>query len=706
MELSTLVIKVDAQGAIHDVKRLTTELDRNVVVAKKVEVATGGASRQMGTAAQKSLLLADALARGSVSGATLSARLLGLSQTMGLVFGPTGIAVAAVAGFVSMYTSKMEAVRKASDETRKKLLEDFTSIANAADPSSALAKMAVLDRGTRAGNWQDGIQGMQAKLESLGGLVAATQKLNEAEALAKSGVAGAAADAEAWKQRVADIKATQRAIAPLVAEFEQLEHLVLNWTRSPATGPLSAVTINASREAVVNLTGAILDARAAWEGNILNRNRGVAKSVPGQPSTGDPLAPIGIGGGISPHPFWRGIGKGDGAQADAFTEAFAENFSRAMGDAIGRAFTGQLSSGREFAGAISNVIGQAIAGRVSKGIADQLSGVGTLGLGVIGGGIGILASAIDGLFGASQQLREAAKELKASVAQSKQDVARWGARAGASPEQQALFGTQDTAAGFFRDLVDQLVQNPEFGTVFEAKQILSQAHGQFGEFDFDEIRDVWALFKDISSTEDQARLQEILNTYQSVIAAQERSAALSAANTLGDYRKSLTLSQFSPLSPTAQLKEARAEFERLRGLAMGGDTTAANQLVGASQTLLGLSRQVNASGGRYVADFNSQKDTFRIVEEAMRAKANADEQVATLVPRIANSAAQTVEKLTDSIVKLDAILTKTGDLIALTEAGNVTRGAGFTAVVAEQVETSAQVFELTKAVKELVARRT
>ncbi len=683
MELATLKLVVDANGAVQSVERLNTSLDKNVKVAKMSEAAAlangrswvtiargteqatrattalnstiGVTTRQMSGAAQKSLLLADALSRGSVSGATLSARLLGLGQTAGLVFGPAGIAFAAVAGFTSMFVSRMEAAKMATDEAKKSLLE----LARAMDTAPAMARMAELHLGQRGlnGRLQGGIPALEADIARL-------QRENASHTGTSMGGGTVITNSREYHRTLAELRATEAALASAKDEMKQLQELVMNWQAMPKLGPLDAVTINASRDAVVNLTGAILAARSAWEHDPRNRNSGLARSVPGQPSTGDPLAPIGIGGGISPHPFWRGIGKGDGPQADAFTEAFAENFSRAMGDAIGSAFSGGLRSGRAFADTISNAIGQAISGRVSKGIAGKLGDVSTgdlLGVGSVLTVLNMFAGSVREHSLATRALQEATANLRSSVSQSRDNVQQWVASATASPDQQAMMGNQATAAGFVNDIFSQFGARSAAGS--NNRYRYDTVRSSFGTIDFDEIESFLHTFRSFASAEDLQRIQEVLDAYQSVIAAQQRSAQLSAANALGEYRNSLSLSQFSPLSPTAQLKEARAEFERLRGLAMGGDTTAANQLAGASNTLLGLSRSVNASGGRYVADFNSTRDALRIVEEAMRARATREEESVIISGRIANATERANEIAADGYLRLEAaILTMTAEI--------------------------------------------
>lgn len=70
------------------------------------------------------------------------------------------------------------------------------------------------------------------------------------------------------------------------------------------------------------------------------------------------------------------------------------------------------------------------------------------------------------------------------------------------------------------------------------------------------------------------------------------------------YSDSLNLSGLSPLSPVQRLAEARNQYNVIRSLAAGGDKSALASLPDAANAFLTESRNVNASGGRYQADFN------------------------------------------------------------------------------------------------------
>lgn len=86
------------------------------------------------------------------------------------------------------------------------------------------------------------------------------------------------------------------------------------------------------------------------------------------------------------------------------------------------------------------------------------------------------------------------------------------------------------------------------------------------------------------------------------------------ADSLSRFRDSLNLSSQSPLSPTAQLAEARRQYDVILALAKAGDQSAMSSLPETARTLLDASRAVNASGVRYAQDFAKvQADTALLI---------------------------------------------------------------------------------------------
>jgi hypothetical protein len=120
--------------------------------------------------------------------------------------------------------------------------------------------------------------------------------------------------------------------------------------------------------------------------------------------------------------------------------------------------------------------------------------------------------------------------------------------------------------------------------------------------------------------ERQLRLSEASEKFEQVLlkqifAAQDAAAANAKltesmesakriAEDLADFQNRLKLGSLSPLSPVAQLAEARRQFETMAALALGGDRSAAASLSGSSEAFLQASRGVNASSAGFVSDFN------------------------------------------------------------------------------------------------------
>ena len=92
--------------------------------------------------------------------------------------------------------------------------------------------------------------------------------------------------------------------------------------------------------------------------------------------------------------------------------------------------------------------------------------------------------------------------------------------------------------------------------------------------------------------------------------AESRRDALRAIEALNDFQNSLRLGPLSTLSPSAQLDEARRQFEETRSAASVGDAEAAADLPAAARAFLEASRAFNASGSGFVADFRLVNDTI------------------------------------------------------------------------------------------------
>lgn len=97
------------------------------------------------------------------------------------------------------------------------------------------------------------------------------------------------------------------------------------------------------------------------------------------------------------------------------------------------------------------------------------------------------------------------------------------------------------------------------------------------------------------------QLSALESSYSSQINAYKQ--AQDAAKGLREALFNLKSGDLTTLSPVQQLEAARAEFERLKSAAGGGDAVAAGKLESAGEALLRLSREYNASSADYAADF-------------------------------------------------------------------------------------------------------
>jgi hypothetical protein len=162
-----------------------------------------------------------------------------------------------------------------------------------------------------------------------------------------------------------------------------------------------------------------------------------------------------------------------------------------------------------------------------------------------------------------------------------------------------LTGNTGTDIGILEQTLAGLAGLPNIGAVAQMRNAVTALLGQF---------------------------RALESATQANIVALQKQAALRVADSLKTFGSSLTLSQFSPLSPTEQLREARSQYQALLQRALGGDQGAAEQFQSSAQQLLGLSRGVNASGGRFVADFNTVRSDTAALEALFRDRASLQQQ--------------------------------------------------------------------------------
>jgi hypothetical protein len=108
---------------------------------------------------------------------------------------------------------------------------------------------------------------------------------------------------------------------------------------------------------------------------------------------------------------------------------------------------------------------------------------------------------------------------------------------------------------------------------------------------------------------------------------QELAATQRVIESLAKTRDSLKLGNLSSLSPIGKLEEARRQFEVLLTAAKGGNKDAAGNVAGAAQALLEASRDVNASGLGYVADFNRVQAVLAGLQDQYGAQLTTEQQI-------------------------------------------------------------------------------
>jgi hypothetical protein len=99
---------------------------------------------------------------------------------------------------------------------------------------------------------------------------------------------------------------------------------------------------------------------------------------------------------------------------------------------------------------------------------------------------------------------------------------------------------------------------------------------------------------------------------EAITATQERMSSF--AQTLRGIRDSALLGNLSPLTPMQKYAEARRQFEEVRAGAMAGDAVAQGKFHEAYTAFLEASKEVNASGAQYQADFAYAQ---QVAEEAL-----------------------------------------------------------------------------------------
>lgn len=257
----------------------------------------------------------------------------------------------------------------------------------------------------------------------------------------------------------------------------------------------------------------------------------------------------------------------------------------------------------------TNSLGYKLLGIGSAAIAGASTGYssGDIGLGILSGGlagaqfgpigatVGAFAGLTGALFGgakAARERREAEEQLRQSLDSSVTQI----------KNQLGIISDLDTQLAAIHTQFDQLRQ-----------QVNDLLHDRaITRFDAaDRIAELNALEqRAVAQAQIQAQIDtqtQSLQTAQDAlgIAQQQLTALQAIVTSLQDFKNSLVVGPYSPLSPRAQLDAARSQLNTVFQAALGGDQTAAGQFQGLAQQFLTSSRAYNASGAGYVLDFNT-----------------------------------------------------------------------------------------------------
>lgn len=618
-ELATLRIVVSADNAIRVVDQFGNAaeraakqagvLEKGSVDAEKVLRELGGTAND---AAQRLTRSSDDIARaaGAIAGA----------------FGAT-----AAFAIVEFFTTLIENQRRAAEEaerTAERYQQAIKDMVNAGDVAqlTKLARDAFL--GTPAEEFADGVQAQQRLVDSL------RAAINDNPLAQLGGVFGGF---ERLEREEAEL---QRRLAT----FAELQRLILDTANVPflayGRDPITT-TADAPGRRIAGVptpddydraVQAVLDQhhrasaaalafrldgldqeRAAWqqvapllEGGteaVLNFGQVIAE-LPKQVSESErvlteqlQLASAGfarsvLDGGLTNLPrFWDSfVGLGKDAISQVFAKEFMDRVGNRLGESLGRG----------------------------------LDGLGLVGTGFVGVFAG-LASAIPDLIGSSkrafeaaQAQRKAAEDLAIAVQQQRRNYEEdflvfSGAETPAQRELREITRARDA---LFRRSFEQFRESAP-----------NASSALFGS-DFDTA--LARLRKEVAAsggyTTAAARtfleqLEELALAFErNTEAAREAEAALEAERrarqsaSLAAFADSLRLGPQSPLAPTAQLAEARRQYDAVLALAQGGDASAIDSLPETARTLLDASRTVFASGVRYADEFaRVQQDVAGLV---------------------------------------------------------------------------------------------
>jgi len=302
---------------------------------------------------------------------------------------------------------------------------------------------------------------------------------------------------------------------------------------------------------------------------------------------------------------------------------FWEQFKQLGRDALGNIFA------REVMSRIGDEVGRKLAASVTNALGGTNAG---LAGGVYAGIFSTILSAIDNGNRRAQAIEQAARSIAEFAARPalQQMDATQRAMLDLIAERDALARNAARAAGFRNtsgslDDIRTAAQN-QINALKALEQLpgykLSVAQKGIINTLTELVKTLGTLDKAYAANVDAAKSAAIAAENQ--VKAERWAAKQRQSESLQQFRDSLNLSAQSPLSPTAQLAEARRQYELILALAQSGDRSAIASLPETARTLLDASRAVNASGVRYAEDFAAvQADTLAIIE-ALRTETGED----------------------------------------------------------------------------------
>lgn len=152
---------------------------------------------------------------------------------------------------------------------------------------------------------------------------------------------------------------------------------------------------------------------------------------------------------------------------------------------------------------------------------------------------------------------------------------------------------------------------------------------------------------------------------------------------LAKFQTDLKLGGLTGLSPTQQLQAAREQYQQVVAQAEAGSQTAAQELPNVAQAFLQASRAVNASGGRYQADFTTvlsdaaqvqqlfegQRTAAQAQVDLLQSQLDAMKDIATDLGIVVSGHIIPDRSPTDILQRLDTLTETVQALVGVSQAG-------------------------------------